>query len=100
MSYRPLPDNLTIKNSSIEGLGLFATKDIKKDHVFGITHVKNENFDNGYIRTPLGGFFNHSEDPNCEAYIDGQYVKLKAIKEIKKGDEITAFYWLYSLDEK
>mgnify|MGYP007000230623 len=24
--YRPLPDELTIKNSPIEGLGLFATK--------------------------------------------------------------------------
>ena len=27
--YRPLPDGLTIKNSPIEGLGLFATKAIK-----------------------------------------------------------------------
>ena len=31
MLYRPLPDCLTIKESSIEGLGMFATKDIKKD---------------------------------------------------------------------
>ena len=28
--YRPLPDELTIKNSKIEGLGLFATVKIKK----------------------------------------------------------------------
>ena len=27
--YRPLPNGLTIKNSPIEGLGLFATVDIK-----------------------------------------------------------------------
>ena len=27
--YRPLPDGLTIKKSPIEGLGLYATKDIK-----------------------------------------------------------------------
>ena len=27
--YRPLPTQLTIKNSPIEGLGLFATEDIK-----------------------------------------------------------------------
>ena len=27
--YRPLPDGLTIKNSPIEGLGLFATQNIK-----------------------------------------------------------------------
>ena len=28
MMYRPLPDSLTVKNSEIHGLGLFATKDI------------------------------------------------------------------------
>ena len=27
-TYKPLPDNLTIKPSSIHGLGLFATEDI------------------------------------------------------------------------
>jgi len=30
--YKPLPKTLTIKNSPIEGLGLFATEDIKKIH--------------------------------------------------------------------
>ena len=30
--YRPLPDGLTIKNSPIEGLGLFATIDIIYNH--------------------------------------------------------------------
>ena len=29
--YRPLPDGLTIKNSPIEGLGLFTNVDIKKN---------------------------------------------------------------------
>ena len=28
--YRPLPKQLTIKNSSIEGLGIYANEDIKK----------------------------------------------------------------------
>ena len=28
MSYRPLPDGVTIKRSPIEGLGLYATQDI------------------------------------------------------------------------
>ena len=31
--YRPLPDGLTIKNSPIEGLGLFTNVDIKKIHL-------------------------------------------------------------------
>ena len=47
--YRPLPDGLTIKNSPIEGLGLFATKDIKKNTFIGVTHVRDEQFENKYI---------------------------------------------------
>ena len=31
MSYRPLPPFLTIKQSEIEGIGLFAIKDIPKE---------------------------------------------------------------------
>jgi len=61
--YRPLPDQLTIKNSPIEGLGLFATKDIKANSFIGITHIRDEQFENKYIRTPLGGFYNHSNKP-------------------------------------
>ena len=37
--YRPLPDELTIKHSPIEGLGLFATKEIKANTFIGITHI-------------------------------------------------------------
>ena len=29
MNYRPLPDNLTVKPSHIEGLGVFATETIR-----------------------------------------------------------------------
>ena len=61
--YRPLPDGLTIKNSPIEGLGLFTNVDIKKNTFIGITHIRDEQFDNKYIRTPLGGFYNHSNEP-------------------------------------
>ena len=31
--YKPLPKQLTIKTSPIEGLGLYATEDIKKIHI-------------------------------------------------------------------
>ena len=100
MSYRPLPDYLAIAPSSIEGAGLIALKNIKKNHEFGITHVKDERFEDGYIRTPLGGFFNHSDDPNCEAYIENDFIKLRSIKNIKQGEEITVKYWLYDLKDK
>jgi SET domain-containing protein len=93
--YRPLPSYLTIKSSEIEGLGLFTTDDIDNKHVLGITHVYDIRFPDSFIRTPLGGFFYHSETPNCEVIRDGEYLKLKAIRDIKAGEEITARYTLY-----
>ena len=42
--YRPLPDGLTIKQSEVQGLGLFATKDFDADVVLGIVHIENKNF--------------------------------------------------------
>lgn len=100
-TYRPLPEGLTIRESSIEGLGLFATKHFKKDTVIGITHIENENFQHGLIRTPLGGFINHSEEPNTKteghASIYGNVLILKTIKDISPGDELLLKYSLYKL---
>lgn len=96
MSYRPLPYYLTIGQSAIEGNGLFAIEDIDANFIIGITHVKDIRFQDGYIRTPLGGFFNHSETPNCEVISDDEFIRLKTIKEIKAGEELTAKYTLYT----
>ena len=46
MTYRPLPKEVTIKPSLIEGLGLFALVDFRKGHEFGITHVEDGEFEN------------------------------------------------------
>jgi SET domain-containing protein len=97
MPYRPLPDIVTIKNSPVDGLGLFAVIDIPIGTELGISHVKDSRFENDYVRTPLGGFYNHSYDPNCEAYVDGDFIRLKTIKNILAGEELTGFYWLYNL---
>ncbi len=75
--YRPLPDGLTIKTSPIEGLGLFATIDIKKNTFIGVTHIRDEQFENKYIRTPLGGFYNHSNDPTVIRMVSDVLPKLK-----------------------
>ncbi len=99
MTYRPLPDFLYIGESQIEGQGLLAKKDLLPNQVLGITHVQDDRFENGYIRTPLGAFFNHSNDPNCQAYKEEDFIMFRTIKEIKAGEELTAFYWLYSLEE-
>ena len=75
--YRPLPKELTIKNSPIEGLGLYAKKDIKNNVFLGVTHIRDEQFENKYIRTPLGGFYNHSNNPNIMRMVSDVLPKLK-----------------------
>ena len=75
--YRPLPDGLTIKNSPIEGLGLFATQNIKANSFIGVTHIRDEQFENKYIRTPLGGFYNHSNEPTVMRMVSNVLPTLK-----------------------
>ena len=98
MTYKPLPDNVAVRPSKIHGTGLVSLRDISAGHEFGITHVKDDRFEDGYIRTPLGGFFNHSDNPNCEAYIDGDFIRLRSLKCIPVGNEITVKYWLYEIN--
>ena len=52
-SYRPLPASLTIQNSEIDGLGLFAIEDISEGTYLGEAHYKlDEGTD--WVRTPPG----------------------------------------------
>ena len=94
--YRPLPSYLTIKPSSVEGLGLFAVKSIPKSTDIGISHVKDRHFANGYIRTPLGGFINHSTTPNCKTFYEGRLISIITITDIKIGEELTLRYTMYN----
>ena len=99
--YRPLPPYLTIKPSSVDGLGLFATEPIKKSTSLGISHVSDRWMDNGYIRTPLGGFINHSNTPNCETLYEiwkplrRRVIRIITITDIKEGEELTLKYTMY-----
>ena len=98
--YKPLPKEVTIKKSYIEGLGLFAAENLTANTKLGISHVKDDRFENGYIRTPLGGFVNHADVPNCEFYKDdGDYILLRTIRPINIGHELTAEYWLYETED-
>jgi SET domain-containing protein len=101
--YKPLPEGLTIQDSDIDGLGVVATKKIKANTVLGIIHVVNKNFPHGHIRTALGSFYNHSDDPNC-VVLDGywQQISVKYLvtqKDIKENEELTAKYSLYAINE-
>jgi len=54
-----------------------------------------------WIRTPLGGFINHSSNPNCSiVYKDNEYGRSKRMlyteEDIAPGEELLVYY---SLDE-
>ena len=98
MTYRPLPKQVTIKESVIDGLGLYSTESLYPGQYLGITHVANDRFENGYIRTPLGGFINHSDTPNCEVREDvDRSLMLFTLKQILPNEELTLKYNLYEV---
>jgi SET domain-containing protein len=94
MTYRPLPKSLTIKPSGIEGLGLFATQDIKAGIQLGITHIV---ISDEIVRLPLGGFINHKDNPNCVRIEVGNKSYLHTIKQINQGEELTLKYTIYNI---
>ena len=104
--YKPLPDNLRLGFSDIHDIGLFAKEKISKATNLGMSHIQ---ISNTIIRTPLGGFINHSDKPNCEkvklfftsedeppAYNFTKW-NLVTIKDIKNGEELTLKYTFYKL---
>ena len=110
MNYKPLPAGLFIKDSNIEGQGLFTTRDLIAGCELGESHyridtsgiesINEEENKNLFIRTPLGGFINHSEEPNChrtQIRIKPGFDKwiITVIKNIIAGDELTLKYKLY-----
>ena len=100
--YKPLPESVTIKQSGICGLGLFADQAIKQATNLGMTHFK---VGDTIFRTPLGGFINHSNTPNCdkiELYANNEEPfkkkwNLITRQNIKKGEEITLRYTFYKV---
>ena len=105
-NWRPLPDFLTIKQSTIEGLGLFTTDQIKQGDDLGMTHVFDPRFHDNYLRLPLGAFVNHHEIPNCKAVFCEEdeklgkvkHIRIVALNDIEKGSEITVKYVINKLD--
>ena len=97
--YNPLPYDVNLRDSSIHGHGLFAKWAIGYNKNLGMIHFYVDNFE--IIRTPLGGFLNHSDTPNCNKVIKptivGKRSFLIARKDIKCGQELTITYDLYKV---
>jgi|TARA_R110000824_G_scaffold315744_1_gene502906 SET domain-containing protein len=92
VEYKPLPISCTIKPSFVHGLGLFATREIKKDTELGISHIE---VDDVLYRLPLGAFINHSETSNCVRVKVNNKWYLKTIIDIMPDQELTLTYRLY-----
>jgi hypothetical protein len=73
-----------VKDSPIQGKGLFATKDFKEGVICPARLTD--------MRTPAGRYTNHAMHPNCKMITHDGDVYLKAIKPIKQGDELTIDY--------
>jgi len=94
-----LPDSVTVKESPINGLGLFATERISEGTLIGIIHHVHADSANGVIRTPLGGFGNHSDNPNCfKLLMEGTIWCIGAKIDIMAGEELTWCYTLYGIE--
>ena len=94
MAYQALPDGLFINPSQIAGQGIFTKKALKIGTDLGMSHVI---IGDEIIRTPLGGFINHSNFPNCEKYqIDDKYY-VKVIKPIGPMEELFLNYTFYKV---
>ena len=101
--YKPLPKELRLGFSEIHDIGVFAKEFIPMATKFGMTHLQ---FGANLVRTPLGGFLNHSDDPNCEKvklkFTNSDYRfnkwNLITLKNIKEGEELTLKYTFYKLN--
>ena len=94
MTYKALPDGLYNGKSPLAGQGIFSMMDIQIGTELGMSHLI---IDDEIIRTPLGGFINHSNFPNCEKYLVGNRYYVKVIKAIGPKEELFWKYTFYSV---
>ena len=113
--YKPLPKNIRLGFSDIHDIGLFAKEGIGQGTDLGMCHLELGQLT---IRTPLGGFINHSQDANCvkvkllltrqqwnhradlpkaDYNIDFKKWNLVTLQDIKEGEELTVRYTFYKI---
>ena len=78
--------------STIDGCGVIATADIAEGEEIGLSRV-------GIMRTPLGRYINHSNNPNAVGIEKGDDIMVVALRPIRgngavggQGEEVTVDY--------
>ena len=105
--YKPLPKELTLGESEIHDIGLFARENILGGTNLGMSHLELGKL---ILRTPLGGFINHSDKPSCvkvesvtlqrvNPLYDHNFTKwdLVTLRDIDAGEELTVRYTFYKI---
>jgi len=105
--YKPLPKELRLGFSKIHDIGLFAKEKINRGRNLGISHIQ---IGKELFRTPLGGFINHSDNPNCTKSMaritnaadltlktDYKIWRLFTLDDIKEDEELTLTYTFYKI---
>jgi|TARA_R100000093_G_C1925881_1_gene67151 SET domain-containing protein len=105
--YKPLPKELRLGFSKIHDIGLFAKEKINRGQNLGISHIQ---IGKELFRTPLGGFINHSDNPNCtksmfrvsnstDLSLKTNYKawRLFTLDDIKEDEELTLTYTFYKI---
>ena len=119
VNYNPLPKEFSIRDSYIHGIGIFVKEDINPDVDFYINYFNNVKEYITHIvvkrtnscdelsvkkiyRSPLGGFINHSTNPNCTIRKQDKFLNtgdyeiteyyLDPLRSIKRDEEITLNY--------
>ena len=94
------PEGLEERPSEIHGRGLFATIEFEPDHVFGVSHIPDERFKDGYARTYIGALYNHTPtDPNAVKVEKDGLLWLVSSRLILPDDEILVTYTMYDPTE-
>lgn len=90
----PMPDgysNVTVRNSAIEGKGIFLSFPSTAGSIIGPARIDGK-------RTPLGRYTNHSMTPNARFIRNGDDIWMVALKDIEgckggdHGEEVTVDY--------
>jgi len=94
VTYRALPQGLFVGNSPVSGQGIYSKYELPEGKELGMSHyLENDEI----YRTPLGGFLNHSNNPNCEKYKVGNKYYVKTIKSIGPIEDLFLRYTFYEV---